>query len=67
FYNHGGGEDSHKDIRLKPLHLSAGEKQDLIAFLLALSGDPLTTSEHVWIEKYPTEYPAIEDWRNVPN
>lgn len=37
FYNQGGGAGS----ELKPLGLAAQEKQDLEAFLLALSGDPV--------------------------
>ncbi len=37
FYDQGGGAGS----ELKPLGLSAPEKQDLEAFLLSLSGDPL--------------------------
>lgn len=37
FYDQGGGEGS----ELKPLGLSAQDKQDLEAFLLALSGDPV--------------------------
>ncbi|MFH2203270.1 MAG: cytochrome c peroxidase [Elusimicrobiota bacterium] len=39
FYNKGGGETPNKTPLLKPLELNAGEKQDLIAFLLSLSGD----------------------------
>lgn len=67
FYNNGGGVDSNKDPLLKPLDLSKKERKHLIAFLEALSGDPLTSKEHVWKEKYPEEYQAIADWRNVPN
>jgi len=65
FYNNGGGEDSNKDTLLKPLNLTEAEQNDLIAFLLALSGEPLTTA--VWTDEFPTEYEAIEDWRNVRN
>jgi len=67
FYNQGGGEDSHKDPLLKPLNLSDEEQKDLVEFLRALSGEPLTSSEHVWTEAFPNEYEAIADWRNVRN
>jgi cytochrome c peroxidase len=67
FYNEGGGEDSNKDVLLKPLGLSEAEQADLVYFLLALSGEPLTTPEHVWTEPFPNEYKAIADWRNVRN
>ncbi len=67
FYNQGGGKDSQKSRLLKPLGLSGGEKKDLVAFLLSLSGDPLTSKEHVWSDEFPAEYPAIADWNNVPN
>lgn len=67
FYNKGGGEDSNKDSLLKPLGLSEVEQTDLIAFLLALSGEPLTTPKHVWTEPFPNEYEAIANWRNVRN
>jgi cytochrome c peroxidase len=67
FYNNGGGEDSNKDPLIKPLSLNDAEQADLVAFLLALSGEPLTTSEHVWTEPFPNEYEAIADWRNVRN
>jgi len=67
FYNDGGGEDPNKDERIKPLGLSADEQADLVAFLEALSGDPLTGPEYVWTDEIPTSYPAIENWRDVPN
>ena len=67
FYNQGGGKDSRKDALLKPLELSDAEKTDLIAFLEALSGDPLTSDKHVWKEAYPNEYPVIADWTKVRN
>ena len=38
-YDKGGIKNPHLDPRLKPLKLSAQEKQDLIAFLKALSGE----------------------------
>lgn len=67
FYNGGGGDDPNKSDKLKPLNLNAQQQQDLVAFLEALSGDVLNTEEHVWKEDIPTEYPAIEDWRNQTN
>ncbi|KAA5537506.1 c-type cytochrome [Taibaiella lutea] len=38
-YNSGGVNHPNKSVLLKPLHLSAQEKQDLIAFLKTLSDD----------------------------
>lgn len=67
FYNQGGGHDSRKSDKLKPLGLSAKEQKDLVAFLESLSGDPLTGGEHVWEESYPFEYPVIENWTQVRN
>jgi len=67
FYNNGGGQDSNKSKLMKKLHLSKGEQKDLVEFLKALSGKPLTGSEYVWKDAFPEEYPAISNWRNVPN
>jgi cytochrome c peroxidase len=67
FYDQGGGPDSHKSPMIKPLNLSAQEKADLVAFLEALSGAPLTGPEFVWQEAYPDEYPVIENWRQARN
>ncbi len=67
FYNAGGGTDPNKDPAIRPLGLSTQEQIDLVAFLMALSGDPLDGPEFVWSEPIPTEYEAIEDWRNTPN
>ncbi|MFQ5785651.1 MAG: cytochrome-c peroxidase [Alphaproteobacteria bacterium] len=67
FFNAGGGNDPNKDPALKPLNLTTQEQINLIDFLEALSGDPLTGPEYVWQDKIPTDYPAIEDWRNVRN
>lgn len=39
FYDRGGGEDSHKSPRIKPLNLTEEEKEALISFLESLSGD----------------------------
>jgi len=41
FYNQGGGKGS----ELKPLNLSASEQKALVAFLLTLSGDPVTVKD----------------------
>lgn len=67
FYNEGGGDDPNKDPSLQPLGLSFGEQKDIVAFLEALSGDPLTGPEFVWEEPIPTDYPAIENWREQTN
>jgi cytochrome c peroxidase len=67
FYNRGGGGDVNKDSRLQPLGLSREEQADLVAFLDALSGAPLTGPEHVWTEKIPANYQAIKNWRDVRN
>ncbi len=67
FYNAGGGTDPNKDPALQPLGLTTQEQIDLVAFLEALSGDPLTGPEFVWEEAIPTEYPAIENWRETRN
>lgn len=67
FYNTGGGQDPNKDTRVQPLGLNQSEQSDLVAFLEALSGDPLTGPEHVWQGTIPTNYEPIANWRNVPN
>ena len=67
FYNVGGGEDSNKSPLLKPLGLSRSEQRDLVAFLLSLSGEPLTGADHVWKDPYPEEYEAIANWLEVRN
>jgi cytochrome c peroxidase len=67
FYNNGGGEDSRKDPALKKLGLNEQEKKDLVAFLEALSGDPLTGAEYVWKDAYPDEYPVIPNWSEARN
>ncbi len=40
-YNRGGDVKEHLDPNLKPLNLSAGEQEDLVAFLKTLTGDPI--------------------------
>lgn len=67
FYNNGGGKDSNKSDKLKPLGLNDQEKKDLIAFLEALSGDELSGSEYVWDQPFPAKYEAIENWTQVRN
>jgi len=67
FYNQGGGKDRNKDRALKPLKLNKKQQGDLVAFLQALSGDPLTSKKYVWKDKYPEEYAAIANWRKVRN
>jgi len=67
FYNRGGGDDPNKDPRIKPLGLSKQERTELLAFLDALNGDPLVDPEFVWDQPIPTNYQAIENWRDVPN
>lgn len=66
FYNAGGGEDSNKDARLKPLNLSEQQQQSLVAFLESLSSEPLTTEKHVWTA-YDYDYELISDWHNAKN
>lgn len=41
FYNKGAGDHPNKSPKLRPLNLSAPEKEDLLAFLKSLSGDPI--------------------------
>lgn len=67
FYNAGGGDDPNQDERIKPLNLSGEEQGDLVAFLTALSGDALTSEEHVWPVKVNVNYAPIEDWLDKQN
>lgn len=67
FYNQGGGEDRNKDSRLKSLNLSAQQQQDLVSFLMALSGDPLTSSQHVYEDTKSYGYQLIENWQQTRN
>ena len=67
FYNKGGGNDPNKDPRIKPLDLSKAERTDLVAFLEALSGHPLTGDAFVWKDEIPGDYPAIKNWRKSRN
>lgn len=67
FYNSGGGSDPNKESALKPLGLTTQEQIDLVAFLAALSGDPLTGPEFVWQEEIPDDYEAIGNWRKTKN
>ena len=67
FYNSGGGGDPNKEPTLKPLGLTTQELIDLVAFLEALSGAPLTGPEFVWQGEIPDDYEAIVDWRKTNN
>jgi cytochrome c peroxidase len=64
FYNQGGGKDDPLANELKPLGLSAGEKNDLIAFLEGLSSAKPVTVKPV---KIPEEYDAIANWTKAHN
>lgn len=56
FYDQGGGEAQNKSALIKPLNLSKSEKQDLVAFLEALSMDePLIHEDPV----LPGDYQAL--------
>ena len=50
-YDNGGIKNPQLNQRIKPLHLTAGEKRDLVAFLRALSGEGW---QHI---KPPTRFP----------
>ena len=67
FYNRGGGSDANKDPLLKPLDLSTEEQRNLLAFVEALSGEPLTGSEFAWPEAISVNYQPIENWRETRN
>ena len=41
FYDRGGGNDPGKDPLLRPLGLSQQEKDDMVEFLLSLTGDAI--------------------------
>ncbi|MDW3221743.1 MAG: cytochrome c peroxidase [Paracoccaceae bacterium] len=66
FYDAGGGNDTLKDPRLKPIGLVPSEKADLIAFLESLSGESFDTDAYVWRED-DFDYEVIENWREQPN
>jgi cytochrome c peroxidase len=67
FYNKGGGSDVNKSRAMRPLGMSGEQQADLVAYLEALSGDPLTGAEHVWKDAIPANYTAISDWLKTPN
>jgi len=67
YFNDGGEHVPNLDEKVKPLGMSFLERQDLVEFLEALSGDPLTGPEHVWEGNITTNYPAIENWREQEN
>jgi cytochrome c peroxidase len=51
YYDKGGTPNPYRNRRIKPLNLTAGEKQDLVAFLQALSGEGW---QHI---QAPTRFP----------
>jgi cytochrome c peroxidase len=67
FYNQGGGEDRNKDPRLKPLQLNKQQQTDLVNFLKALSGDPLTSEQHVYQDTKSYRYQVIQNWKQARN
>ena len=67
FYDQGGGDLPNKSDILKPLGLSDAEKADLVAFLEALSGDPLTSEDHVWTDEIDADPEAFANWRDIQN
>lgn len=67
FYNNGGGSDANKSPMLKPLDLSTQEQSDLVTFLEALTGKPLTGDAFVWKEKIDPNYKPIANWIKTPN
>ncbi len=66
FYNKGGGEDRPglKDAGIKPLGLSASEKEALREFILSLSGDPITIPMPKGVK---VEYQPLPNWKGVKN
>lgn len=67
FYNRGGGKDPNKDRALKRLRLNRKQRSDLVAFLLALSGAPLTGPKYTLKQKIDIKYKPISDWWNAQN
>ncbi|MDP6389774.1 MAG: photosynthetic protein synthase I, partial [Alphaproteobacteria bacterium] len=67
FYNKGGGNDPNKDRMMRPLDLSTQEQSDLVAFLEALSGQPLTGNAFVWKDKIDPNYKPIANWLKARN
>jgi cytochrome c peroxidase len=43
FYNKGGIDNPFLDPRIRPLNLTAEEAADIVAFLMALTGDNIET------------------------
>jgi cytochrome c peroxidase len=61
FYDRGGIDNPHKDPLLKPLHLTAAEKQQLVAFLGALTGDNVKQLEaNARAERIDRKIPDID-------
>jgi cytochrome c peroxidase len=44
-YDKGGEPNAWLDPKMQPLHLTAAEKKDLVAFLRSLEGDWVATKE----------------------
>ena len=64
FYNEGGGAHEKKSKLLKPLGLSADDKEALVAFLKTLSGDEIIVDVP---KKTLPKYQAIKDWYSKQN
>jgi cytochrome c peroxidase len=62
FYDRGGGAAPNKDPALRPLNLRPREKEQLVAFLLSLSGEPLAVERPV-----PPPYQAVAAWDTTEN
>ena len=45
YYDRGGNRNPGLDPEIRPLHLSAPEKQDIVAFLRGLNGAPYETNK----------------------
>lgn len=50
FYNDGGGDGQNRSALLRPLRLSQGEMDDLVAFLMSLTGDEILVETPVFPE-----------------
>jgi cytochrome c peroxidase len=46
YYDRGGNPNAQLDTEIRPLHLSAGEKNDIITFLRCLNGIRFETRPH---------------------
>lgn len=59
FYDRGGGEDPHKSPLIKPLGLTAEEKEALVSFLESLSGDEIKVNPPQLPEYAPTKFEGV--------